>query len=84
MTIILEMSEFQDPFSDPFSGPCRGSPIGKHVEAYTDLYSGDRMAKPFQGLFARWFNSQGSLALLRRKHFGGQATLGFVAQSLWD
>jgi len=28
--------------------------------------------------------SQGSLALLRQKHFGGQATLGFEAESLWD
>jgi len=33
------------------------------------------MAKPFQGLFARWLNSQGSSFL---------ATLGFDAQSLWD
>ena len=28
--------------------------------------------------------TQGSLALLRQKHFGGQATLGFEAQSRWD
>jgi len=45
------------------------------AEPYTDLYSRDSMAKPFQGLFARWLNSQGSSFL---------ATLGFEAQSLWD
>ena len=28
--------------------------------------------------------TQGSLALLRQKHFGGQATLGWRAQSRWD
>jgi hypothetical protein len=28
--------------------------------------------------------TQGSLALLRQKHFGGQATLGWRTQSLWD
>jgi hypothetical protein len=44
-------------------------------EPHADLYSGDRMAKPFQGLCARWLNSQGSSLL---------ATLGFDAQSLWD
>jgi hypothetical protein len=28
--------------------------------------------------------SQGSLALLRQKHYGGQATLGWRPRSLWD
>ncbi len=28
--------------------------------------------------------TQGSLALLRQKHYGGQATLGWRTQSLWD
>jgi outer membrane lipoprotein-sorting protein len=28
--------------------------------------------------------TQGSLALLRQKHCGGKATLGFAAESLWD
>src|SRR5436305_15182489 len=29
-------------------------------------------------------HTQGSLALLRQKHFGGQATLGWRTQSRWD
>src|SRR5882724_11269728 len=29
----------------------------------SDLYSGDGIAKPFQGLFALWLNCQGSLFL---------------------
>jgi len=28
--------------------------------------------------------TQGSLAPLRQKHFGGQATLGWRSESLWD
>src|SRR6266478_1109912 len=57
----------------------------RDAEPYTDLYSGYRMAKPFQGLFTHWLNSQGSSFLrLRLATARRVATLGFVAQSLWD
>jgi len=35
----------------------------RKAESYTDLYSGYLKAKPFQGLFARELNSQGSSVL---------------------
>ena len=38
----------------------------------------------FSGLNTVQPSTQGSHALLRQKHYGGQATLGFVAESLWD
>src|SRR5882724_7409153 len=39
------------------------------------------LAQPFQGCGRSTLQSQG---LLRQKYFGGQATLAFVAESLWD
>jgi hypothetical protein len=54
------------------------------VAARVIAQCGEPEATTLSGLNPCALYTQGSLPLLRQKHFGGQATLGFVAESLWD
>ena len=57
---------------------------GAAFERRIIMRSGRSEATTLSGLTRSAVYTQGSLPVLRQKHYGGKATLGFVAESLWD